>query len=237
MQSIGGLATLLGIIGFLLILAYYWLVWNRVGKDPKARTHTPIYHSDLPPAAVRFIDRMGFDQKTFVAALISLAVKGRLKIDEEGDYTLTRIKPEGRQAKMALSPGEERVLHRLLPEVGDSLSIEKSNRSDIKSAESKLKGRLEGTYNSEFFKRNTGYIVGGVFMTIILWAVMVLSNGFQPEALFMSVWLGIWTIGCAVLLTRVYMSWRDVTRSLGSSRAQPDDAAPSNDRTGTERGL
>ena len=43
------------------------------------------------PAAARYVTRMGFDDKAFAAAIVSMAVKGYLTIEEDSrkTYTLT----------------------------------------------------------------------------------------------------------------------------------------------------
>jgi len=69
-------------LGFILVLAYYMSAWLRVGRDPPQGTIIPLYHppTNLSPAAVRFIRRMGYDRKAFTAALVDMAVKGYIKI-------------------------------------------------------------------------------------------------------------------------------------------------------------
>ena len=72
-----GIAVL---IGALILFLYYFIVWISVGKDPERGTIIPLFEppNELSPAAVRFINKMGFDNKAFTAAIIELCVKGRL---------------------------------------------------------------------------------------------------------------------------------------------------------------
>ncbi len=77
----------------LLLLAYYLLAWVMVGRDPEAGVVITRYEPPvgLSPGTSRYVDRMGYDHKTFAAALVNLAVKGLVEIKEEGrEYTLTR---------------------------------------------------------------------------------------------------------------------------------------------------
>ncbi len=85
--------TLAGLAGLCILFSYYLLVWSRHGKDPPQGTVIPLFEppNKLSPAAVRFIMNMGFDQKVFTSAVINMAVKGYLTIQEkEGQYTLKK---------------------------------------------------------------------------------------------------------------------------------------------------
>ncbi len=90
-------SEIIGIIGLLVILFYYMIVWSRVGKDPEKNVIFPLFEppDGLSPAAVRYIKRMGFDNGTFTAAVIDMAVKGYLKIrEDDGKYSLIRLKTD-----------------------------------------------------------------------------------------------------------------------------------------------
>ena len=68
------------LVGFLALLGYYLSVWLRVGRDPAKGTIIPLFEppKGFSPAAIRFLMRMGFDAKTFAAAVLDMAVKGYL---------------------------------------------------------------------------------------------------------------------------------------------------------------
>ena len=88
-----------GLIWLAVLLGFYLWVWYRVGRDPAKGTIIPLYAppSGFSPAGVRFLSRMGYDDKAFAAAVVDMAVKGGVLIQEDGgDYTLvagTRPKP------------------------------------------------------------------------------------------------------------------------------------------------
>ena len=131
-------------------------VWSRVGRDPAPGTIIPRYGppEDLSPAAARFVTRMGFDDKTFTAAIVSLAVKGYLTITRTDDkiYTLglTGDLP-------SMSPGE-RALVRSLFSSGDRLSLIQSNHKKLGKARKALKSVLQNEYETSHFVRNLGRI-------------------------------------------------------------------------------
>ena len=72
------------------MLLYYIVVWLRVGRDPDKPSIMPNYEppAGVSPAAMRYLVRMGFDDKTLTAAVIDMAVKKFLSIKEnDGAYT------------------------------------------------------------------------------------------------------------------------------------------------------
>jgi uncharacterized membrane protein YgcG len=73
--------------GLILLLGYFLFAWIRVGRDPGAGVIIPHYlpPDGLSPAALRFIRNMGYDNKAFSSAIVGLAAKGYIKIDEQDD--------------------------------------------------------------------------------------------------------------------------------------------------------
>ena len=55
-----------------------------VGRDPPNGTIIPLFDppDGMSPAAVRYVDRMSFDDRCFAAAIVDLGVKGHLRIVE-----------------------------------------------------------------------------------------------------------------------------------------------------------
>ncbi len=136
-------SEIIGIIGLLVILLYYIVAWSRVGRDPEKDVIFPLFEppDNLSPAAVRYNKRMAFDNNTFSASIINMAVKGYLKIrEDDGKYTLIRLKTD----TSGLSKEERKI--------AEKLSFSKSGAPDGQ-AEAALK-QLNSLKNSNnFFAR------------------------------------------------------------------------------------
>ena len=87
-----GLPALLGVLGLALLMTYYYYVWARVGRDPPGRIIIPEYQSPngVSPAAMRYLLEMSYDDNAFAAAVLSLAVKGYLRIEQSAGILGTR---------------------------------------------------------------------------------------------------------------------------------------------------
>jgi len=150
-------------LGVALILLYYFIAWLLVGRDPRKGVIMPLYYppADLSPAAVRYISRMEFDDKTLVAAVINMAVKGYLKISQNKDvYTLT--KAAGPKAGQQLAAEEEAAYDGM----GDRLALEKENHVSVSNLLHALQLALEPRFK-KYFNTNVTYARPGIAASIL----------------------------------------------------------------------
>ncbi len=202
------LGTVFGILGLTMILGYYFIMWVQVGADPPRGTIIPLYGppSGFSPAMVRFVMRMGFDNKALTAAVIDLAVKGYLKIVETNtDYVLRKQADGGAATLSAEEQGTAQVLFGGRSEI----TLKNTNYEYIGGALKILQKQLSQTCEKIYFLTNRGYFVSGAIFSIIvmLGSVFLGSKERLPMALFMSVWLSGWSVGVAFLLHMVTGLW------------------------------
>ena len=95
----------LAVVGSALTLGFYAFAWNKVGRDPASGTIIPLFAAPngMSPAAVRYVDRMGFDDRGFTAAIINLGVSGHLRIVGDGEASTLQRRTGGR----AVAPEEQ----------------------------------------------------------------------------------------------------------------------------------
>jgi|UniRef100_A0A7V6A1X8 uncharacterized membrane protein YgcG len=199
------LSNFVAVFGLLITFAYFLMVWVRVGRDPARGNIIPLYTppQGFSPAAVRYLMRMGYDQKTFAAALVDMAVKGYLKIEEENDeYTLRRISTD----RSHLDNGES-LLGALLFQNNDVLVLKNTNHPIINEARTALKGSLEKELNNIYFHTNRSSFFGGVALTVLTLAAVVLTAA-DATAFFALIWLSGWSVACVFLAAMVYRSWQ-----------------------------
>ncbi len=195
-----------GGIGIILLLIYYLAVWGRVGRDPAPGTIIPLFEppAGYSPAAMRYIGKMGFDDKTFAAALLSMAVKGFLTIEEDklGVYSLHKT---GRKAPLSL--GERAVARHLFAGSRDTIEMKKANHAKIRAARDSLKDWLRTEYEQAYFNHNRRHFYPGVGISIAIFALMLISARDPAGALFLSVWLAFWTVGVYFIVRVAMRSW------------------------------
>jgi uncharacterized membrane protein YgcG len=147
---------------------------------------------------------MGYDDKVFAAAVVDMAVKGGVLIQEDGgDYTLVR-----RDASTGSLPrGEQLIAAQLFPH-GGSVKLENENHAKIKGAIDALKKNLQTELEKIYFVTNSGYLGPGIVITLLGLGLIVLTAPDKFPAAFGAVWLTIWTVACYFLAVTVYKKWR-----------------------------
>jgi uncharacterized membrane protein YgcG len=169
--------------GFFALLAYYYLVWHRIGRDPPAKVTIPLYESPpgQSPASMRYLMQMGFDDKCFAAGVLSLAVKGYLRIEQGSGalgtgktYTLHKVDPPvGAPPRSE----DELALFAELFASGQSIELVDDNYRDIRDARAAQERALKAQFKSRFFHINGGWHAFGIFLGIVVFAVTMTQPG------------------------------------------------------------
>jgi hypothetical protein len=151
---------------------------------------------------------MGFDKKCFSAAVMDLAVKKHLTIDEDdGDYSLTRIEDVD---ESLLSRGEKKVLGKLLHS-SKTIELDNTNHAKFSKAIAELKKVLADEYKGKLFFSNLKWFVPGVVISVltVLAAGMVgIFVEHNPAVLFLSAWLTGWSVGVFFLVRQAIAAWK-----------------------------
>ena len=202
--------VLVGGIGLLLMWAYYFFEWVRVGRDPKAGVVIAQYEAPegLSPGTLRHVERMAYDDRCFAADLVDLAVRGRLEIRKDaGSYTLTR-KSSG--AHNALPPPDAGLLSDLLGSRA-TLELRQSEHTTISAALKKHKETLKTNDVGRYFRTNSKLVIPGALIALVALLAGVFVHGAAPRLAgtgFMLVWLSGWSLGVGALVASVISAWR-----------------------------
>ena len=199
-------STITAVLGMIILMAYYLWVWFKIGRDPAKGPIIPLFSppKGFTPAAVRFVTRMGFDHKSFASAVVNMAVKGFLVIREnDEEFTLSKTGTNG----PLLSIGE-RMIAKNLFQGANRITLETSNHSKIGKAMAAFKKSLKLDFEKLYFQRNSKWLIPGMLFSLITLVCMVLSAPEVGAAIFMLVWLSIWTLACFGLLLETVKAWK-----------------------------
>jgi hypothetical protein len=157
-------SVLAGAVGFVVLFLFLWWRWRLVGRDPRAGPAFPRYDAPpgMGPAGVRYVDRMGFDDRCFASGLLGLGARGYLRIRQAGDGF--RVERTGKQVD--LLPGEQ-TLVALLPAADSSVSIGKTHNPAVQTVRGMLERELSLQYNGKLFSRNMGSWFTGILIAIV----------------------------------------------------------------------
>lgn len=198
-----------GAVGLLGLLGYYLMIWNWVGRDPRRGVIVPRYRppEGETPASMRFLQRMGYDNTTFVAGVLELAVKGYLVVEQQGGkYVLQR-----KQGSTTPLMPDEHALLRTVFAAGDSLLLDDSNHRLLHEAKKAHERQLEQKHNKRSFHLNSGWRYLGmaltVFVLVPLVAVAAVNAGYGPEWFFLTPpgWGTLALVPVALVVNNVFM--------------------------------
>jgi len=209
--AVGGL-VLLGLIGF------YYFAWQRVGRDPRAGTVVPLFSppDELSPAAVRYVTKMGSDNRAFAAALVDMGVKGHVRLVEEegGWFSSDKTRIERLNSDKPLTADEQLALSKLV-EAGGSIVMEQKNHKEFSSAKKALDEVLKEKYEGKLFNKNWGWAIAGLLLFIVaLWLVaasIVAAAGLDIRLALVS--LG------AAMTAALLIAWVQTATSVGKCLA------------------
>lgn len=213
--------TTVALVGFLLVVLYYILVWFKVGVDPpkgviRCRREPP---EGFSPEALRYIRNMGYDNQVFSCALINMASKGYLIIDKRGDdYVLERDWEDE-----SVLTEEEEALADVLFAGRSGIEITRSNRNVIGGAIKAFREVLKRKYRKPYFATNDLWLFPGVFVLAIAVVAAILgtargADGWLFPVFFVALWLSLWTAGLYPILKELRSAWTSGSSSRAKER-------------------
>lgn len=209
------LPWILPIIGLVLLLTYFILIWWKVGRDPKAGTIIAQYEAPagLSPAAMRFLQRRSADNKTLAATLIHTSILGHTHIDQTSkkDFTVTHLV----ETQHAVSlPTEETLMLDSLFDGATELKLKPAAAKKVTAALSAMRSDLK-TQTKHLMTFNYGYLIPGIIFAVIYGALcLVLLSLYAPHGLWGLFLFGGGSIAIVALFTWLLHTYTKAGRKL-----------------------
>ena len=143
---------------------------------------------------MRFLRRMAYDDRCFAAAVLSLAVQGALRIEQESGglfnrtrkFTLHRVDP----SVDATLAEDERVLRDRLFAAASSVELDNANHVVMNGAKLEHLRALKARYMPSAFRANGAWHALGIALSLLIGVFGVLipaaMGGFGPSWWFMT---------------------------------------------------
>jgi hypothetical protein len=170
-------------LGLFVVLGYYFIAWEAVGRDPKGGAIIPLFHPppNISPALANYIHDWGFGSekwRAFTAAALSLAVRGLLRFDDSGG--MLTLKKVGKEAPAKL-PAGERTIFDWVDGQGGIAVISDAHGATIEKAGDNFTKSIERENRNRFFRRNLGYALAGLAMTAAVIIGVLTFGGLQDQ--------------------------------------------------------
>jgi uncharacterized membrane protein YgcG len=196
MEAHGGVAT--AILGLIALGFFYFYAWVRAGRGPVPGTVVPLFEppEGMSAPAVRYVRRMGFDNRCYAAAIVESGVRGKIRlVESEGGFfksKKTTIEKTGEGDDM---PPPERGMLGALFASGDSVDMDKANYQVFGKAKSALEDGLREAYKGKYFLANKGWAWAGLaFMLAVMMlvgAVLVSADTYALPGAGIASWFGV----------------------------------------------
>ena len=167
-------ALAVGLVGIVLVLAYYVFAWLRIGRDPPSGIIIPLFGPPpgMSPAAARYVDRMAFDDRCFAASIINLGVNGHLKIDGSSKKPTLQHHTGGRAVT-----AEEQAMEGKLFGAGEAILLDQSNHVTLGNAKTALQNTLSSEYLGKLFANNYVWSSIGFILALLLLGAVLFAAG------------------------------------------------------------
>jgi uncharacterized membrane protein len=149
----------------LFLIGYFIAVLYWESREPDAGAIVPLFEPppSVSPAAMRYIYKMRFDDKTFTTAIVSMATKGYLAIQQDQhDFTLIK---KSKDTSM-LSHGELALATSLFANQ-DMITLTNSSSVSINFAKKALKNRLRTEFENIYFLTNNVYLIPAFLLSTL----------------------------------------------------------------------
>jgi uncharacterized membrane protein YgcG len=176
---------IVGALGLLALALFYFTAWKKAGRNPRPGTVVPIFAppNELSPAAMRYVTKMGLDDRAFAAALVDMGVKGHLRMEEEdgGWLSKDKIRLHRTTGDAALSSEEQSAFEAML--AGEpSIVMEQKNHAYFSAAKQALGKGFKARFEGKAFNRNWGWAIAGLLLWLAaIWlsaaAVLAATDG------------------------------------------------------------
>jgi len=167
------------------ILLFYFLNWSRVGRDP---VKPPVFARYEPPknysaaAAHRILNKGIRGDSAIISTLLSLAIKGRLKIDVTKKETILSFLPQSAHKHGELNAEESILFWNIFGRTRNEVVLRKKTpNSRFHKAQMRFDMGLNKDYSTDYRRINGKYIAMGIGLTV-LGLVMVFSSFLIPSS-------------------------------------------------------
>ncbi|MEL6328700.1 MAG: DUF2207 domain-containing protein [Planctomycetota bacterium] len=183
------------VVGGLLLGAYYWMMWNLFGREPRANplpepSGPPVH---IAPASVRYLRRQGHDNACVTASILNMGAAGCLDIEQTDDEKRPRLRKRDQDPAFE----HEAALYDRIFQGEDTRLLGGSSSAAVIEGVQRHAKRLATTHKGTHFVTNRGHfwigfllialgwIAGLVMIAVRLGGVAALIGGLT---LFLLVW-------------------------------------------------
>lgn len=174
-----------------LLLLYYFVTWFRFGRDPDKPTVIPLFAppDDLSPTSVGMVMKGGFADYLITPAVIDMAVKGVVRIEEKKENVLLGLITKETYTIVKLKSGtdlpkeEQELFARMFSTGQQRYAIDGAYDPSVASMARAFKSTMESQWNAFLNKGNNVrfWFIPILSVIISFIAMLVLHNAYWGD--------------------------------------------------------
>ncbi|MBF8456835.1 DUF2207 domain-containing protein [Kaistella sp. G5-32] len=225
LEKYGILAALL--LGALGLLAYFYTSWQKYGIDPEKPVVYPQFNApqNVSPASLGYLENEYYSGHMISAAIVSLAIKGFIKIIEEDkrilgifggkEYTLEKTK----EPDQTLPKEEINLMNKFFPGGSNSLAFDGQYSSKIENAVNDFKANLQFQHDG-FLKKgnNTSKLLLPIIAIIALYGLGLFFSyklSYEDSYLGGGIFLGVFLFVLSIVFSLAFERYKVVRWIFG----------------------
>ncbi|MGQ0660878.1 DUF2207 domain-containing protein [Sphingosinicella sp.] len=196
---------------------FFYYAWKRAGRGPIPGTVVPLFEppEGMSAAEVRYVKRMGFDNRCFAAAIVESGVRGKVRLveGEKGWFSGSKMSIE-RTGDPADMPTAERGMLNALFVGGDSIEMDRANHATFRAAQSALQSDYDARHKGNLFLANLHWsIVGFMLLPAAMLAIGAAIVAVDPYARRSDSLIPLFGVGLVLLAIWLVYKARQVATS------------------------
>lgn len=200
----------IGSLGVGLVLLYYLWAWTKVGRDPPAGVIIPLFSAPpgVSPALAHYVEERGLKGGGWTAlsaAVVDLAVKGYLTIEDIGDET--RLERTSKMPAADLSKAEARIVA-FLSGKGGALTLSKEGGKRVMALGRQFSAEIVSENRGKYFQTNRGYAILGVILSVVALAALFAFGRVGPEEIALFAPLAMGGVFSSIAVVRIVSIWQ-----------------------------
>ena len=215
-----------GLFFIIMLFVIYSVMWLFIGKDPRPGTISPkiMPPSSLSPAGLRYLWIERYDPKTFMVALVDLAINGMIHIQELEDRYIFR--PRGDKTKSIKDqlaelektrgkplPFEEENVAHIMFATNDHFILQYDNATTITAMVNKMETSLKLKCENVFLSHNGWFLgigMGIANILLIILACREVPDIYMGERIRLILGVVVFGVGLPLLPFLIYRMWHDI---------------------------
>lgn len=158
--------VLFALLGLGLVFSIYIKAWKKVGVDPPKGTIIPLFDppAGFSPGDIAILHVLNMTQRMVTASIVSLAVKGHIKISYlKKKYSLERISED----TSALTEDEKAIATALFSK-GDNIALDNKNHATFTKARTNAYNAIKKNLKPTYFNFNYNHLTKGMIVSVVL---------------------------------------------------------------------